>query len=165
MLISNKFRFSTLLLWFGEGGVPGGNVYFTTPGRNVYFTSRDPWMRALNGGPWMGGGHEPVGPEFDPRWYQRLRQFLAQKHTKIRTRAPQIMRRPLKHCAMLACLYLLVWSEWIFILISLGRGIKTFQIEIRTRDIHFTRPALYHCAILTWIFSSFGAHVNKTFGP
>ena len=32
-LISNKFRFSTLLLWVVEGGVAaGGNVDFTTPG-------------------------------------------------------------------------------------------------------------------------------------
>ena len=62
-----------------------------------------PWMRALNGGAMNAGGHEPVGPEFDPSWYQRLRQFLSSK-TKIRTRAPQIMRRPLIHCAMVTCM-------------------------------------------------------------
>ena len=64
-----------------------------------------PWMRALNGGAMNAGGHEPVGPEFDPRWYQRLRQFLSSK-TKNRTRAPQIMRRALNHCAMMTCIKL-----------------------------------------------------------
>jgi len=64
------------------------------------------------------------------------------KPTQIPTGDPQITKQTLKHCAMLACLFVYC----IFILTGWGRGIKSVYTQIRTRDSQITRPALYNWA-------------------
>ena len=54
-----------------------------------------------------------VGPGFNPRCFQRLRQvhwklYNRKNQTRIGTGDPHITKQPLNHCAILACL---VWFE------------------------------------------------------